>query len=506
MSIPTSDQRATTLEMSPDTFRQLGYGLVDRIADLLDTIRDRPVAPRATPGEIRAALGESGVPEEGTDPGTILRAATDLLMEHSTFNGHPGFMGYITASAAPIGILGELLAAGVNPNAGAWALSPMASEIEGQTVRWIAEMLGYDPGCGGLFVSGGNMANIVGVTAARKAKAPWDIRREGVRGGGRTLRMYTSKETHTWVEKAADILGLGTDAIRWIATDTDLRIDMAALRRQVAADIEAGDQPFLVIGTAGTVSTGAIDPLPELASICREHDLWFHVDGAYGGFAAMLPDAPADLLGLREADSVAVDPHKWLYAPLEAGCVLVRDAERLRDAFSLHPPYYHFDEEGASGINYYEYGPQNSRGFRALKVWLAIQHVGRNGYQQMLADDIALARELFTGLEPYPELHPLTHGLSITTFRYVPADLVPGTDTVDAYLNSLNEGLLDALQHGGEVFISNAVIAGAFALRACVVNFRTTREDILALPEIVMRYGAALDQRLRPPALQFEGA
>lgn len=345
------------------------------------------------------------------------------------------------------------------------------------------------------------MANIVCVTAARRARGGAEIRQDGIGAQGRRLRLYTSKETHTWVEKAADILGLGTDAIRWIPTDETLRMDTTALRRQIREDVQAGDQPFLVIGTGGTVSTGAIDPLPELAAICRDHDLWFHVDGAYGGVAAMLPDAPHDLLGLREADSVAIDPHKWLYAPLEAGCALVREREHLRDAFSFHPPsYYHFDEENA-GINYYEYGPQNSRGFRALKVWLAIQQVGRRGYEQMIADDIGLARALFAGLEAHPELHAMTQGLSITTFRYVPADLTPGSEDVDTYLNTLNENLLSALQRSGEVFISNAVIGGIYALRACVVNFRTTLDDILELPEIVLRHGAEIDRRLRPNGL-----
>lgn len=499
MSIPTSAKRAPTLDMSPDTFRHLGYQMVDRVADLLGTLRDRPVSAQASIGEIRAALGERGIPQEGADAEEILHSAADLLFAHSTYNGHPRFWGYITAPASPIGILAAMLAAGANPNVGGWHLAPVATEIEGQTVRWIAEMLGYEPECGGLFVSGGNMANMVGVTAARRAKAPWDVREHGLHGGDRQLRLYTSEETHTWVEKAADILGLGTEAIRWIPTNDALRMDVDALRQQIAGDMEAGDCPFLVIGTAGTVSTGAIDPLPEMASICREHDLWFHVDGAYGGFAAMLPDAPAELLGLREADSVAIDPHKWLYAPLEAGCVLVRDAERLRDAYSVHPPsYYHFDDEMASGINYYEYGPQNSRGFRAFKVWLAIQQVGRRGYERMLADDIGLARSLFAGLEAYPELRPMTQGLSITTFRYIPADLSPGTGDVDAYLNALNEALVSELQRSGEAFISNAVIGGVYALRACVVNFRTTLEDILGLPEIVLRHGEELDRRMRP--------
>jgi glutamate/tyrosine decarboxylase-like PLP-dependent enzyme len=297
--------------------------------------------------------------------------------------------------------------------------------------------------------------------------------------------------------------GLGTDAIRWIPTDAQLRMDPAALRNQIREDIEAGDLPFLAIGTAGTVSTGAVDPLPEIAAICREYGLWFHVDGAYGAFAALLlhqhqeVEVPASLEGISLADSVAVDPHKWLYAPLEAGCILVRDQETLRATFSYHPPYFHFDEEATTALNYYEYGPQTSRGFRALKVWLALRQVGRAGYVEMIADDIRLAQELYRLVDVHPELQAFTQGLSTTTFRYVPFDLTPGSQQVEAYLNQLNTAVLNRLQRGGEVFLSNAVVRGVFLLRACVVNFHTSLEDIEALPGIVTRIGREVDAAMR---------
>src|SRR6266581_8338012 len=370
--------RIAPLEMTPSEFRKVGRQLIERIAEFLCTLPERPVFPYESPQAIREALGTSSLPEQGTEAKDLLEEAANLLFEHSTFNGHPRFWGVITSSAAPIGALGDLLAASVNPNMGGWIGGPMANEIEAQTVRWIAEMIGYPTDCGGLLVSGGNMGNFVGFLAARKAKATWDVRAAGISGeGARRLRVYTSSETHTWIHKATDMFGLGTGAIRWIPVDEQLRIDTAALRHQVQADIEAGDLPFLVIGTAGTVSTGAVDPLPDIAAICREYDLWFHVDGAYGAFAALLlhehqgVEVPADLEGISLADSVAVDPHKWLYAPLEAGCALVRNPEALRNTFSYHPPYYHFADQAEPTIDYYEYGPQNSRGFRALKVWLA---------------------------------------------------------------------------------------------------------------------------------------
>ncbi len=377
------------------------------------------MTPAESPADVRHALAaERTLPQQGADPAQLLHHAADLLFDHSLFNGHPRFWGYITSSAAPIGALGELLAAAVNPNVGAWLLSPMASEIEGQTIRWIAEMLGYPVDCGGLFVSGGNMANFVCFLAARQAKATVDVRTKGM--DGTRLRAYCSKETHTWIQKAADIAGWGRTRFAGYPSMTKCRMDLTALREQILKDIAAGDRPALVVGNAGTVSTGAIDPLPELAAICREFGLWFHVDGAYGGLAAVLPDAPDALAGLREADSVAVDPHKWLYAPLEAGCALVRDPEKLRAAFAYHPVYYHF---GVEATNYFDLGPQNSRGFRALKVWLALQQVGREGYEQMISDDIRLARALFERISQCAELEALTQSLSITTFRFVPTDL-----------------------------------------------------------------------------------
>jgi aromatic-L-amino-acid decarboxylase len=491
-------KRVSPLDMGSEEFRALGSQLVDRIASFLDSLPERRVTPGESPFEVRQALGaERSLPQKGTDPGRLLNRAADLLFEHSLFNGHPRFWGYITSSAAPIGALGELLAAAVNPNVGAWLLSPMASEIEAQTIRWIAEILDYSRDCAGLFVSGGNMANLVCFLAARQAKADWDVRKTGMNGA--RLRLYGSKETHTWIQKAADISGLGTDAIRWIPTDDQFRIDLTVLREQIRSDMDAGETPFLVVGTAGSVSTGAIDPLPELAAICREFNVWFHVDGAYGALAAGLPDASRALAGLREADSVAVDPHKWLYAPLEAGCALVRNPEQLREAFAYHPPYYHF---GAEAINYFDLGPQNSRGFRALKVWLALQQVGREGYVQMLSEDIRLARELFQRIPRYPALQAFTQSLSITTFRYVPQDLNSGDERVEHYLNHLNGELLTRLQNSGQAYLSNAVIHGKFALRVCIVNFRTSLADIEALLPLIVGMGEELDSALRPESFR----
>ena len=496
--------RRAPIEFGPDEFRALGHELVDALAALLESLPDRPVAPGEEQAEVRAVLGGDGLPQAGTPARELLAETTRLVSEHSTFNGHPRFFGYITSSAAPLGALADLLAAVVNPNVGAWPLAPVATEIEAQTVRWIAELLGYPTSCGGLLVSGGNMANFVGFLAARRARAPWDVRAKGIGAeDARPLRVYASAETHTWIQKAADLFGLGTDAVRWIETDADQRLRVDALRERLAADRAAGAVPLLVVGTAGSVSTGAIDPLAEIADLCAAEEVWFHVDGAYGAPAAALPDAPPDLRALARADSISFDPHKWLYAPLEAGCALVRDPAALRDAFSYVPPYYHFDggEGEDAPVNYFELGPQNSRGFRALKVWLGFRQVGREGTVRMIGDDIALARELHRLADADPELEARTQGLSITTFRYVPADLDPDAPGTAAYLNELNEKLLHRLEQGGEAFDSNAVVDGDFLLRACIVNFRTALEDVEALPEIVRQIGAALDAELRPAAL-----
>jgi aromatic-L-amino-acid/L-tryptophan decarboxylase len=497
--VTEQDERAAPLAMDAATFRDLGHRLVDQLALLLASVPGRPVTRDASPSAVRASLDlEGSLPERGGDPGELLERTATLLFDHSLFNAHPRFFGYITAPPAPIGILADFLAAAVNANVGGWTLAPAATEIEGQTVRWVAELIGYPSDCGGLLVTGGNMANIVGFLAARAAKAEWDVRSEGVAGGnGRRLLAYTSAETHTWIQKAADLAGIGTASVRWIATDARLRMDVSALRRQIEQDTAEGHVPFIAIGTAGSVSTGAVDPLPDIASVCREHGLWFHVDGAYGGFAAAVPDAPEDLRGLAGADSVAVDPHKWLYAPLEAGCALVRDPETLRAAFSYHPPYYHFQERTT---NYVDYGPQNSRGFRALKVWLALRHAGAEGYRQMIADDIRLSRALADAVAREPELELVTQDLSITTFRYVPADLRPhlGDQPAEAHLDALNRALLDRLQRGGELFLSNALVGGRYLLRACIVNFHTQASDIEAVPPIVVRAGRAVDRELRP--------
>ncbi len=490
--------RHAPLDIAPERFRSAGHVLIDRLADLLAGMRERRVTAGLSASEIRQLIDASaGLPGDGTDLESLLSGMTDVLTRYSLYNGHPKFLGYVTSSPAPVGMLADLLAAAVNPNVGAWTLSPVATEIEAQTVRWIAELLSYPATCSGLLVSGGNAANFVGLYTALRSVFPRKSENCTPERLSRAT-VYASRETHTWLEKALDLFGFPPDALRSLNADSSGRLQPEELQRRLVADVKDGRIPVAVVGNAGTVSTGAIDPLPAMAAICAHHKVWFHVDGAYGGFAAMLDSAPPDLRGLALADSVAVDPHKWLYSPLEAGCALVRDPEKHRAAYSYHPPYYQFGEEAT---NFFDYGPQNSRGFRALKVWMGLKQVGRRGYQRMLGDDIALARELSERLAADPDFQVRTCNLSIVTFRYVPAEYRGRADDAAAeeYLNQLNQALQARLEVGGELFVSNAVVEGRYLLRACIVNFRTSAEDIAELPGIISRYGRQVHEELKQP-------
>ncbi len=492
------NKRETPIEISKAEFKKVGYQLIDAIADFIDTIEERPVTTGASPEQLQPIIGTASLPENGTGVEALLSKTTDLLFNHSLLNGHPKFLGYITSSAAPIGALADLLAAAVNPNVGANILSPMATEIEKQTVKWLAEFIGVSPSYGGLLVSGGNMANFTAFLAARTAKAPKSIKENGISNDTDKLVVYCSKTTHTWIEKAVVLFGLGTKSIRWILADAENKMDTKVLEQTIKDDLKNGCKPIMVVGTAGDVSTGAVDDLKAIAAVCKTYNLWFHVDGAYGIPAAVIPELKSMFEGIEEADSIALDPHKWLYSPLEAGCTLVKDPNHLIETYSSHPVYYNFgNNEEALTQNYYEYGLQNSRGFRALKVWLALQQVGRSGYIKMIDEDIQLSRLLFEKADNHPELEAITQNLSIATFRYVPSDYAGEAEHKEAYLNKLNEALLNDLQQGGEVFLSNAVMNEKYCLRGCIVNFRTSVKDIEDIIEIVVTEGRKIHGKLQ---------
>lgn len=487
-----SGARFAPIEMSADEFRKLGHALIDEIGTFLENLPHQPVTTAEPPKSIQHKLGSSSLPVEGLQTDNLLKETAQLLFNHSLHNGHPRFWGYITSSAAPVGMLADLLAASVNPNAGAYILSPVATEIERQAIRWIAELIDYPTSCEGIFVSGGNMANFVGFLAARKSKANWDIRKEGM-VQHQQLLVYCSKGTHTWIQKAADVFGLGTDNIRWIDMDEQQRLNVSHLVSQIESDKKQGYFPFAVVGTAGSVATGSVDPLDEIADVCQQYNLWFHVDGAYGAPAAMLPENENLFKGMERADSIALDPHKWLYSPLEAGCTLVKDPQALHNTFTFRPEYYKFEGTEEDPVtNFHELGLQNSRGFRALKVWLGLKHVGRNGYVNMIRDDIALSKMLFDLADQHSELEAISNSLSITTFRFVPKTK---PELSEEKLNQLNEVLVERIQKSGEAFLSNGVVNGKYCLRVCIVNFRTSRKDIEALIEIVVRLGRALVEK-----------
>jgi aromatic-L-amino-acid decarboxylase len=330
------------------------------------------------------------------------------------------------------------------------------------------------------------MANFTAFLAARTAKSPKTIKEDGLSNIPKKLTIYCSKSTHTWIDKAAVLFGLGTKSVRWIETDSSNKINIKILEETIKTDIENGCQPIMVIGTAGDVSTGVVDDLKGISNICKAYNLWFHIDGAYGAPAATIPKYKDLFDGISEADSIALDPHKWLYSPLEAGCTLVKNPQHLIDTYSSHPEYYNFSKsENEIAQNFYEYGLQNSRGFRALKVWLSLQQEGRRGYEKLIGEDIELAEMLFDLAKKHTELEAVTQNLSITTFRYIPFNFKGDNN----YLNKLNEELLNELQTGGELFLSNAFVNELYCLRACVVNFRTSKKDIEEIIDIIIREG-----------------
>ncbi|PWT87774.1 MAG: aspartate aminotransferase family protein [Acidobacteria bacterium] len=488
-----SEQRLLSIDLSPEVFREEGHKIIDEIATLISSIRNHAVTPAPTPGSLQEKLPAT-MPLAGMDPSSVMTETWNLLLENSLFNSHPRFWGYITSSPAPTGILGDLMASAINSNCGAFVLAPIATKIEKQTIQWLGSFIGFPAG-GGVMVSGGNMANFIGFLAARKAKANWDIRKLGLHVLQGKWRVYTSAETHTWINKAVDLFGLGLDSIRWIPVDTHQKMSLSLLEKSIEEDKRQGFVPLMIIGTAGSVGTGAVDSLKQIGDLCKKYDCWFHVDGAYGGFAAALPELKGLFAGIELADSVAIDPHKWLYSPLEAGCALVKDPSVLTDAFSFHPVYYNFESKEEIQTNFYESGLQNSRGFRALKVWLEFRHLGAEGHMQLIREDIQLAKRFFELLKETREIEAFTQHLSITTFRYKPHGI--DRESGQEYLNKLNQTLLDRLQAGGQVFPSNAVLDDNFLLRTCIVNFRTRFSDLKEFLSIVLNEGRLIHEQMQ---------
>jgi aromatic-L-amino-acid decarboxylase len=393
------------------------------------------------------------------------------------------------------------VAGAINQNVGGWRLSPGATELELYLTSWFAERFGLPPGAGGLVLSGGSMANFVGLKVARDRALGLESRESGI--GGARLTSYTSKEVHFATTRAADMLGLGSASVRQIPIDDRFKVDVAALRARIERDSADGFTPFAVIASAGTVGTGAIDPLQDIADVCREHDLWMHVDAAYGGPAILSDELRPLLAGIEHADSIAFDPHKWMYTPQSGGVVLLRDLQWLSDSFAAHATYVHEDKElTGRGIDYGMMGPQLSRSFWALKIMVSLLTYGTRAYGERISHDVALTRYLAELVEEHGDLELMAPvELSICCFRYAPRDL-PKTPEADRYLDRLNERLMAEVQLDGRVFFSNAVLGERFVLRTCIVNFRTEAEHLDRVVEVTLELGARLDAEMRPDNLR----
>jgi glutamate/tyrosine decarboxylase-like PLP-dependent enzyme len=490
------------LDWDPKRAREIGEAALDIWQELLERLRDLPVSRYEGADAVRRAVSKE-VPEEPMPLDDLVVYLRSVVLDHSMYPGHPGFMAYITGAGTIPGAAADLVAAGLNANLGGWRLSPAASEIEHHLTRWFARLFRMPEGSGGLVVSGGAMACFIGLKLARDRRAGWNVRSEGLRAGP-PLRIYASEEAHSVNYRAADMMGLGRDAVRSIPVDEGFRVRVDAMRRAVEEDLAAGLRPIAVVGSAGTVATGAIDPLEEIADLAAEHDLWFHVDGAYGGPGMLAEELRPLYAGIERADSIAFDPHKWLYTPHSGGCVLVRDFEHLPASFSIaeHSAYVHEDKEATgSGVDGIDLSPQFSRSFWALKVWVSLLAHGTRAYGRRIAHDVELAKYLHRRADQRPEFEPMAPTtLSICCFRYVPPDLPDGPER-EEYLDTLNERLMTAIQMDGRVYPSNAVLNGRFVLRSCIVNFRTEAEEMDLLVDVAAELGSKLDAELRPAGL-----
>lgn len=477
------------LDWDPERARAFADAIVAVWTELLDSLRDGPVVPPDLTREVVANAVALEVPEEPMPADELVAYLRKAVLDYSLKTGHPAHLAYITGAGTVPGAAADLLASGLNPNVGGWLLAPAATEIELRLTQWLAGRFDLPETAGGLIVAGGAIANFIALKAARDAIAGQDIRRAGVKEG---LALYCSEEAHVTIDRAADMLGLGTDAVRHIPVDDGLRIQPDALAEAIQADLQAGIRPVAVVGTAGTTGTGAIEPLSELAEIAAEHGLWFHVDAAYGGALGLSDELRPLLRGIERADSITLDPHKWMSTPLGSGCILVRDAQKLSDSFGVYASYVHEDEELDRGVNLGFMGPQFSRGFDALKVWVSLLAHGRAAYARRIEHDIELTRYLASRVDEHPEFELIASGLSICCFRFRPT----GVDD-EEHLNRLNERLMSAVQLDGRVYPSNAIVNGRFCLRTCIVNFRTEADDLDRVLDVSAELGARLHEELQ---------
>ena len=476
---PLQSEKSETLDpQNWDDIRAQGHRMLDDMIDYAANIRERPVWT-PIPDAVRERFHEK-LPHQPCDLGEVYREFTDFIVPYATGNVHPGFMGWVHGGGTAVGMLAEMLAAGLNANLGGRDHIPV--EVERQVVEWMGSIFGFPSEASGIFVTGTSMANLMAVLVARTAALGQSVRRRGLGDEGAFLTAYTSTAAHGCIAKAMDLAGFGSDALRCIEADRSHRIDVAVLRARIASDRKAGLKPFLVVGSAGTVDIGAIDDLQALSTLCREEGLWFHVDGAYGALGILSPLLAPRLAGLENADSIALDFHKWGQVPYDAGFLIVRDGQQHRETFAAPAAYLRRETRGlAAGSSWpCDLGPDLSRGFRALKTWFTLKTFGLEKLGAMITRTCTLAKYLEQRILDEPRLELLAPvELNIVCFRYRAADA-----------NSVNGDIVIAIQESGIAAPSTTLLDGELAIRAAIVNHRTDTCDIDALISAVLEFGA----------------
>ena len=470
-----------------DEMRALAHRMIDDAVDYIQHAAERPVW-QPVPPATRQRL-QSPAPRAPEEPGQVYEAFKRDILPYPMGNIHPRFWAWYMGSGTFMGALGEFMAAIMNPNVGGG--NHVANLVEQQVVGWMRDMLGFPESASGLLVSGASMANLIGITVARNTRCGYDVRRQGVQAAPGPLTVYASTEVHSCNQKAVEALGLGSRGLRGIPVKPDYSMDLEALQRQINADRESGMLPFCVIGSAGTINTGAIDDLNALADLCQREKLWFHVDGAIGAVAVLADNVRDRLAGLERADSVALDLHKWMHIPFEAGCILVRNEAAHRESFSLTPEYLarEVDSGGlASGAFWFsDYGLQLTRQFRALKVWFSIKEHGLDRFGRMMQRNVEQAHYLGSLIESAKELELLAPiGLDIVCFRFNPGGL--GKEK----LERLNRDILIQLQERGIAAPSYTTLNGSYCLRVAIANHRSRQEDFDLLVREVLNLGREL--------------